>query len=293
MDSELAYYRQQGVISNPASFSQLYEQLPDQVEDLVKVVQGTTIHVFWADRYGFQIPPERMEEVQLRTMQRRLSKTQALDSRPLTEARSLDKKLIGNCRDFSLFLASLLRYKGFPARARCGFGAYFLPGHYEDHWVTEYFNSDEQRWVLVDAQLDRFQRAEMKISFNPLDVPRDQFIVAGKAWQLCRTGQADPQSFGIFDMHGLGFVLGNLVRDLAALNKVELLPWDCWGIILQEDFENQQDLAVLDHAAALIADEIPDFEAVLSIYQSDTRFRMDGILQSYIDGTLVQQELDV
>jgi hypothetical protein len=30
-------------------------------------------------------------------------------------------------------LTSILRYQGIPARTRCGFGKYFLPGHFEDH----------------------------------------------------------------------------------------------------------------------------------------------------------------
>ena len=30
--------------------------------------------------------------------------------------------------------------QGMPARARCGFGAYFEKGKYVDHWVTEYWN---------------------------------------------------------------------------------------------------------------------------------------------------------
>ena len=233
-----------------------------------------------------------MGEVQLRTMQRRLAKTVALDPRPLTETRSLDKKLVGNCRDFSLFLTALLRQVGIPARARCGFGVYFLPDHYEDHWVAEYYNSAEKRWVLVDAQLDQFQCDEMHIQFNPLDVPRDQFIVAGKAWQMCRNGLADPEAFGIFDMHGLGFIRGNLVRDLASLNKVELLPWDCWGVILNKSLDDPDDLEALDHVAGLTAAELPDFEAIRAIYNSDARFRMDGVLQSYIDGTLVEEKLE-
>jgi hypothetical protein len=81
--------------------------------------------------------------------------------------------------------------------------------------------------VFVDAQLDELQQAAMKINFDVLDVPRDQFIVGGKAWQMCRSGEQNPAKFGIFDMHGLGFVRGNLVRDVASLNKMELLPWDC------------------------------------------------------------------
>ncbi len=292
MNTELDYYKLQGAISSPASLSHLFEQLPMQIEDLVRIVQGTTIHIFWAERYGLKIPPERMGEVQLRTMQRRLAKTVALDQRPLTDTRSLDKKLVGNCRDFSLFLTALLRHVGIPARARCGFGVYFLPDHYEDHWVAEYYNSAEKRWVLVDAQLDQFQCDEMHIQFNPLDVPRDQFIVAGKAWQMCRNGLADPEAFGIFDMHGLGFIRGNLVRDLASLNKVELLPWDCWGVILNKSLDDADDLEALDRVAGLTAADAPDFEVLRAIYKSDARFRMDGVLQSYIDGTPVQEKLE-
>ncbi len=71
------------------------------------------------------------------------------------------------------------------------------------------------------TQLDAFQCAELKIAFDPLDVPRDQFIVGGQAWKLCRSGQADPDQFGIFDMHGLWFVRGDFLRDVAALNKTE------------------------------------------------------------------------
>jgi hypothetical protein len=33
---------------------------------------------------------------------------------------------------------------------------------------------------------------------------------------LCRSGQPDPDTFGIFDMHGLWFVRGNFVRDVAS-----------------------------------------------------------------------------
>ena len=98
-----------------------------------------------------------------------------------------------------------------------------------DHWVTEYWNESAQRWVLVDAQLDQRQRELFGIAFDPLDVPRDQFLVAGDAWQLCRGGKADPGAFGILDMHGLWFIAGNVIRDVAALNNHEMLPWDVLG----------------------------------------------------------------
>src|SRR5262249_44789940 len=138
------------------------------------------------------------------------------------------------CQHFTLMLVGILREQGIPARARCGFGAYFNPGRFEDHWVAEYWNAAEARWILVDAQLDAVQRDTFKVPFSTLDVPRDQFIVAGAAWQMCRSGKADPECFGLTHvphLRGMWFIAGNLVRDFAALNKMELLPWDAWGMM--------------------------------------------------------------
>ena len=287
MDTSLTAFSQQGPISDPGTYASLFDDLPTSIYDLVRIVQGVTIHVFWAERYGVKHTPERQAEVQLRTMPRRLERTLERDPRPLTEPRALEQKLVGNCRDHSLLLAAMLRHQGVPARARCGFGAYFMPNHYEDHWVTEYWNQDQARWVLVDAQLDALQCDVMKIPFNPLDVPRDQFLVGGAAWGLCRSGAADPEQFGIFDMHGLGFIRGNLVRDVAALNKVELLPWDCWGVILSESLDDPSDLALLDEAAALTSGDVPDWERVRALYENDPRLRVDGSILSYVDGEMI------
>ena len=169
------------------------------------------------------------------------------------------------CRHFTLLHVEMLRHAGLRARARCGFGAYFEPGKFVDHWVTEYFNEAERRWVLVDPQLDARQRALFKIAFDPLDVPRDQFLVAGEGWQLCRTGKADPDAFGIMDMHGLWFIAGNVVRDLAALNNHEMLPWDVWGAMTRTDAE--LDLGFIDRLAALGREPDSNAETVREAYR--------------------------
>jgi hypothetical protein len=92
-------------------------------------------------------------------------------------------------------------------------------------------------------------------------------------------------------MNGLGFVRGNLVRDVASLNKMELLPWDCWGVILNEQMDNPDDLAVLDKVADLTAGDVPDFETIHSCYESDPRFHVNNTLLSYVDGTMVEVDM--
>lgn len=292
MTESLAYYAEQGPISDPKTAAAFLHDLPGSIAELAALVRNLTIHVFWAERYGLSIPAERMGELQLRTAERRLLRTLELDPRPLVEPRSIDKKLIGNCRDHTLLLVTFLRHKGIPARARCGFGAYFIPGHFEDHWVAEYWDAGAERWVLVDAQLDLLQCEVLKVGFDPLDVPRDQFIVGGRAWQMCRTGEQDPDAFGIFDMKGLGFVRGNLVRDVAALNKVELLPWDCWGVILHETLDDAGDLRALDEVAGWSAGADVAYSALRQAYLSDKRLRVGDGLVSYIDGQMVAVPLD-
>jgi hypothetical protein len=234
LETILDYYRQPGVMTNPGPYTDLLLDLPTDVKSLVQTVQGLVLHIFWAKRYGVELSKEREAEVTLRPFQRKMARILELDDSPLTTARPLEKHLVGNCRDFSVITAAFLKRQGVAARARCGFGTYFLPNHYEDHWMVEYWLADSRlpdggRWVQVDAQLDSFQQEVLQTSFDPLDMPEGQFVLAGKAWQMCRQGQANPDDFGIFDMHGMDFIKGNLFRDFLSLNRVEVLPWDFWG----------------------------------------------------------------
>ncbi len=288
--NEFSFFATQGAIGNPGAHADLFDALPADIGELCAVVQGVTIHPFWAERYGVTLAAERGAEVQLRTMEKRLARTLELDPRPLTVPRPLELKTVGNCRDHTLLLVSILRSQGVPARARCGFGTYFLPGHFEDHWVAEYWNESEKRWILVDAQLDAFQRGVLNTSFDPLDVPRDRFIVGGAAWRMCRSGAADPNVFGIFDMRGMGFVGSNLVRDVAALNKVELLPWDCWGMMLKRETDDS-DLALLDRLAELTESDVPDFGAVRELYESEPRLKVGATIRNFVQGEMKVVEL--
>ena len=268
----LEYYAQPGVITDPQEQDRWLRDLPTDIPSLVKVVQGVMVHIFWAERYGLNLADERKEEVNLRFISKILSRIVELDQQPLTIARPFDKKIVGNCRDYSTLLCTILRQQGVPTRARCGFGAYFTPDHYEDHWVCEYWNAAQQRWIMVDAQLDQLQREVLNISFDPLDVPHDQFITGGKAWQMCRSGGVDPDRFGIFEWHGQWFVQGDLVRDFLALNKIELLPWDGWGLMAgPEQSVPAEDVALLDRIAALTLADNAAFDEIRSLYATEPR----------------------
>jgi hypothetical protein len=284
----VSYYSEPGpftAIPDTPAHQALLKDLPDNIPMLVETVQKNLLHIFWAQAYQVELSDERKAEVQIRSAAEMLRRIHQADPAPLTVARASEKKLVGNCRDFSVLLCALLRREGFPARARCGFGTYFIPGHYEDHWICEYYHANQERWIQVDAQIDQLQRDKLKIDFDPLDVPRDRFINGGRAWQMCRQEGIDPDLFGIFDMKGLWFVRGDLIRDFAALNKMELLPWDCWGLIEGHDKDiTEEGWKLLDRVAALCQAGDDSFGEVRALYDADDRLRIPPVFNTYPDG---------
>ncbi len=274
----LDFYSYPSLLTSAGRYASLFETLPNSVNELVCIVQGLGIYdVVATDFYGVTLSDARQREIHLRAFEKMIEQLLTLDDQPLTVARAADKRLACRCHNFTRFLVAMLRAKGIPARSRCGFGTYFTPGYFEDHWVCEYWNPTEARWVLVDPQFDKVWRTKLHVAHDVLDVPRDRFLVAGDAWMQCRIGKADPMKFGLsfVNLRGLWFIAGNLVRDVAVLNKMEMLPWDVWGAMPQPDqsIEDGQ-LAFFDRLAALTHESDVSFAELRNLYESDERLRV-------------------
>ncbi|WP_248580868.1 transglutaminase domain-containing protein [Nocardioides sp. InS609-2] len=209
----------------------LVEALPRDVDRLTRINHALVVHEHIAPAYGVVLTDEDYGTAHHRSVERVLDFVAARDGRPFDQPRAATSRVAGNCWHFVMLLVATLRVQGTPARARCGFAGYFSEGRFEDHWVCEYWHPDERRWVLVDAQVDAMQRSMFEIDFDHLDVPRDRFLVAGEAWARCRAGTADPGAFGlsITGRFGEWYVAANLMRDAAALQRLEMLPDDTWG----------------------------------------------------------------
>ena len=131
--------------------------------------------------------------------------------------------------------------------------------------------------MLADAQIDRAQRDYFGIEFDPTDVPRDRFLIAGDAWQRCRAGTADPGTFGltVTDEFGYWWIAANMMRDAAALGNVELLPWDVWGAMPEpEDTIDDELFALFDHLAELTLDPDVRRGELLALVAGDDRLRV-------------------
>ncbi len=271
----LDFYRTPVDFSLAGRHARLFDSLPRDIASLATVVQGLLIHEHMTGAYGVALPPERRSESHVRPVEAVLGAIAAHDPRPLSAPREAKDRYVCVCRSFTLLFVAILRHQGVPARARCGFGAYFEKGKFYDHWVAEYWNTAEKRWVMVDSQVDDRQRKMFGVTIDTLDVARDQFLVAGDAWKLCRAGKEDAQNFGILDMHGLWFIASNIVRDVAALNNREMLPWDVWGCMRLAD--NELDTGFFDRLAGLTHAPDRHFAELRALY-TDPRIAVPTIV---------------
>lgn len=275
---ELDFYAHPGVMTDAGEYAVMLDALPNDVAALVRIVQGLALHEFVASPlYGVTVPEERRSESHIRRLNQMLQRLLAIDAQPLTVARPADKRLVGVCHHFMKFFVAMLRAKGIPARARWGFGSYFNPGFFEDHTLVEYWNASEARWVRADAQLDAVWRDKMKLDFDVLDIPHDRFLIAGDAWAQCRAGKGNASKFGIFqgNLRGLWFIACDIVKDVAALNKMETLPWDVWGAMPRPGatLEDEQ-LAFFDKLAELTRAPDTSFAELRELYEGDDRLRV-------------------
>jgi hypothetical protein len=270
-------YREPGRMTSPGDHRDFLRTFPLGVTALARAIQGVQIHEHLAPMlYKLRLSDERKRESHIRRLDHMLAAMHARDPRPLAQARAPEERAVGVCRHFTVLLVAALREQGIPARARVGFGSWFNPPQYEDHWQCEYWNEQDQRWVLADAQLDETQRTAMKIDFDPLDVPRDKFVIAHDAWTRCRSGEIDAKRFGFSPagLTGLWFIASNLLRDAAALNGEELLPWDVWGGMPKVNADlSVAELTFFDRLAQLTAAPDEHAKELHALYETDARLR--------------------
>ena len=278
----LPFYAAQSTFSDPGDLASLYRDLPRDVGQLARVVRDVMIHRVEGELFGHTHPADRLHnDAESRYIDDVLRILVERNDAPLTVRREPEDRFVGTCRDFTLLHVSLLRHVGIPARLRSGFADYFWPTRFHgDHVVTEYW--DEKRgWLLADAQLtDPGITANWPVDFDPMDVPRSRFLVAGEAWRAIREDGADETEFGLHrptegPFWGERFVAGNIRLDLAALNKVETLLWDVWG----ED-EGEPGTPLSESAREFYDRVAPVVSGDVSFEAARKRFAEDDVLRT-------------
>lgn len=223
MDSPVPYDRPGVLTRLPAQLVAALGPLGDEPVELCRPVIGWVVQPRDAQAAG--IPEERMGEANLRPAAAMFSRLLELNPDPAAP-RPERERVVGTCRHFALLACALLRQRSIPARLRCGFATYFQPGEAVDHWIVEHRRPDRPGWVRLDAEI-----LGTRVVEHPEDLRPGQFVSGAEAWAAYRRGEIDADTFGVHgtDNYGAAEIRGNAVKDLAALNAVEMLPWDEWG----------------------------------------------------------------
>lgn len=286
----LRYYARQSSMTDAGRWAGWLTDLPRDIAALQRVANGLAIHFRLDDPLAVGISEERLAEVDSRYAEKIFARLHELDGRPLTERRLPRHRMVGCCRDFTVIFLAMARSLDIPARARVGFATYFFPNVKNDHEVAEVWDDRQQRWRLVDAQLgDEHVDPNDGTRIEPADVPRDRFLAAGSAWHLCKAGEADPDTFVVrpdIDVaitRGWPYISHNVVFDLAALNKMELLLWDLWGLagkVLHGKSPMPSEQATLERVAEAVGCDDPDFTELRTLYENEPLLKVPDKVMS-------------
>jgi excinuclease ABC subunit A len=256
----LDYYATQGIMSDPGRYTYLYKDLPDSPSELAGVVMGLLLHKQSATYNNITISSAQRTEQHLRSIEERLGRMVEIEPSPLTISREPQLRQVGVCRDFALLFVSMLRHKGIPARIRVGFAKYLDPKGpmFIDHWIAEYWDVSQNRWILTDPGIDHITRETLEISTNLSDLHHNRdFFPAGSAWKLCRSGKFKSSLFRYSDRwKGMPCIRGNLLHDFQTLNKLELGLMDFWDKLSykSETSLSIEDKNLLDNIATLTSE---------------------------------------
>ncbi len=253
----LSYFATQSAFTDPGDYGSLFADLPKTIPEICQVIQG--VFLDYRERYKYPIVNERLLDTNSRYVKAVLKAVLALDKSPLTTARPEENRFTATCSDYANLFCSILRYQGVPARKRVGFVDC-------NSWeIVEYW--DGSAWKQID----------------PSGLTEGTFVSAAEAWQACRSGKTDPAPFAgdsNAKLKGMDILRTNLMLDLAAMMKAELLNWDRYGWMMRplEDFSDKA-WEILDKAAELLLAADQDLDAVSALYEAQEGLQVPRVIR--------------
>lgn len=283
---ELDFYRTQSALSDPGSLASIWDGVNPTLADMKDAITPLLFHYRGDGPFAENgIAPERIEEINLRYASDMLACINDLEPISIGETRDANKRMVGCCRDWALLFVSLARHHGFAARSRVGFAGYFAEGWWIDHVVAEIWDETTQRWRLVDAELREPWTLSTGQQVEPLDISRDLFLTGLDAWKQNRNGERDAEKFVVApdlmvpDLRGWPYLRHNVVHDIAALNRHEMILWDVWGIDnISGDQPTDKEMSILDAAASSTT-----FEAYRAVFETEAFRVPDSVISFHPD----------
>lgn len=246
-NSVLDFYCQYSSYTNPGKYEYLYENLPDSLPALCQLIQKQFLHIVTEYPLYKDVMPSdsRYDITKYTNIESILEALYHKDSNGLTLNRKPEDRLVFSCQNYALMLASMLKFKGIPARVRYGHATYLIPDFHASHVICEVWNKTEKRWILVDPNV------------NMIDFSRDKFDFSNEAWLQMQKGAIDPNTFGFPGKYsGEGSITAKISADLASILGTEY-PLTMYSPIMEYYFEGekklpQEQIKILDSISELM-----------------------------------------
>ncbi len=285
----LEHYRQVGTYSFAGLYKEYFKTLPDDISELGKLVCSQVIHrvtlkqgnaganekLIYGDMTKYPWYRLRCEDDILLTAVAMTAELFRLDDRGFILQRAVENKLVVTCRYVSVLMSAILKAKGIPCRSRAGFAPYFYENKSGDHWINQYWNERENRWITFDA--DAFFNDE-ELGFNQFDIPNNQFDWAADTWLNIRNGKVDGKHFVYADALGtnsLKAAIRAIFYDFHALMNDEIsYKFQPCYIDGKFDVLTDNDLIEIDDLAKLMLEPDRNFNKLISIWNSNRKYRI-------------------
>lgn len=283
------HYRQVGTYSYAGLYKEYFKTLPDDISELGRLVCSQVIHrvtlkqgntganekLIYGDMTKYPWYRLRCEDDILLTAAAMTAELFRLDDRGFILQRATENKLVVTCRYVSVLMSAILKAKGIPCRSRAGFAPYICENKSGDHWINQYWNERENRWITFDA--DGFFNDE-DLGFNQFDIPNNQFDWAADTWLNIRNGKVDGEHFVYADALGtnsLKAVIRAIFYDFHAIMNDEI-SYKFQPCYIDGKFDKltENDLMEIDELAKLMLDVDKNFNKLISIWNSNRKYRI-------------------
>lgn len=280
------HYLSFSTFTNPGLYEDELAGLPDDIRELGLLARQNFVHrttLAWGNtksntdlRFGDmnEMPWWRQpEDDNLTTATAMLAELYRRDSRGLTADREVEDKLVLTCRYDSILVASILKSKGIPTRVRSGFAPYFIINKSTDHWINQYWDDVENRWVTIDVDGSISHNGD----FDAYDMPEGVFDWSARAWLDVRRGISEPAYYwNAADFSGLMPIARELFYDFHCLMNNEIVYYHHPRMVSYENFSKltAEQLKGIDDIANLMLNPDDNFDELLIIWESNRGYRL-------------------
>ncbi|MDR2941308.1 MAG: transglutaminase-like domain-containing protein [Treponema sp.] len=284
--SVLRHYLETSVYTYAGNYRDYFKSLPDNIFELGNLICSQVIHritlkegnaninksLLYGDMTKFPWYRMRCEDDILQTAVSMTAELFRLDNKGFVVERQVENKIVVTCRYVSVLMSAVIKAKDIPCRSRAGFAPYFKKDLSLDHWINEYWDKRQSRWVTFDA--DFF--SNNLLGFNQYDIPHEKFDWATDTWLKIRENKTDGHEFIYANCEtSLKAAIRAVFYDFHALMNNEI-SYEFQPSYIAGKFDkiSEDDFMEIDSLAKLMVDPDANFDTLCEIWNTNKKYRI-------------------